>query len=647
MEQQNNKIDDNTKLFAEEIRKNLYSSEASHTTLKTDQKVLARITDGIYRHVSSAIRELICNAYDADATEVYIDTDVPRFKKITIRDNGNGMSVETLSNMLHHIGGSAKRNSSKAELGIFDSEDPTISPIYKRKLIGKIGIGLFSVAQLTRDFSIITKQKGNDYYLVANINLNNYSEEKTQQAAERGEGFEAGLVTVYSQKADDINAHGTDIILRNIKKSAVDQLMSIDIWNQALDEDTEFIGEDAKPDYHIGGTKEDGTIISESAHLPWKENTNSDEKFKEFYENFVELENQNKFPSLQKNIDNYLNILWVLGLSLPLKYIDKNPYDITNADCQHIYQIQNNDTNALNIFDKLNNITVKEYMHLKANNTPDNFKVYMDGIEILRPIKPVEIIRTQADFKGPILFYGKYSPDLSKFDDNTSGGKLSFEAFIKWSPRIIPKEHRGLTIRMHGATGALFDPDFMRWQLAEYQLKTQLLVEINIIDGFESALNIDRESFNIAHPHYQILMRWLHKALKQSVYTIKRLKKESRENNYIERSNNRNQKLSQIVSDTKTARHDENECPASLEIIPETNEDAALETQNTNSYKMTDKEFNDSLETKLRGEPYKIVQNKTSAIISVLDKFKLLDDLSSKEKDELIKAIIKIISCEA
>ena len=62
---------------------------------------------------------------------------------------------------------------------------------------------------------------------------------------------------------------------------------------------------------------------------------------------------------------------------------------------------------------------------------------------------------------------------------------------------------------------------------------------------------------------------------------------------------------------------------------------------------MTDKEFNDSLETKLRVEPYKIVQNKTSAIISVLDKFKLLDDLSSKEKDELIKAIIKIISCEA
>lgn len=645
MNEYQNDIDDNTQKFADEIRNNLLSNEVSRTKLQTDQKVLARITDGIYRHVSSAIRELICNAYDADATEVYIDTDVPRFKKITIRDNGNGMSIDTLSNMLHHIGGSAKRNSSKAELGIFDSGDPTISPIYKRKLIGKIGIGLFSVAQLTRDFSIITKQKGNDYYLIADINLNNYSEEKTQQAAERGEGFEAGLVTVYSQKAEDINAHGTDIILRNIKKSAVDQLMSIDIWNQALDEDQDFVGEDAKPDFHIGGTIKDGNIISEEACLPWKEKDTPDNKFRSFYENFVELENQNRYPSLQKNIDNYLNILWVLGLSLPLKYIDKSPYDITKQDCEYLFQIQNNDTNALNITNELNNITIKDYLDLKANISPDEFKVYIDGVEILRPIKPIEPVRTQADFRGPILFYGKYSPDLSRFDDNTSGGKLSFEAFIKWSPRIIPKEHRGVTIRMHGATGALFDPDFMRWQLAEYQLKTQLLVEINIIEGFESALNIDRESFNIAHPHYQILMRWLHKALKQAVYTIKNLKKETRENIATIRSNNRNEKLSQIVSKTKTYRHDDNEKLVSLEFI--SNEDTESNINNIDTYKMTEQEFYDALETKSRGEVYKVIQNKTSAIVSVLDKFNLLDDLSNNEKEVLIKAIIQILSCEA
>ena len=639
---------DNTKNFAEEIKKNLLSGNISHTKLQTDQKVLARITDGIYRHVSSAIRELICNAYDADATEVYIDTDAPRFKKITIRDNGNGMSIDTLSNMLHHIGGSAKRNIIKSDLGVFDKNDPTISPVYKRKLIGKIGIGLFSVAQLTRDFTIITKQKGNDYYLIADINLNNYSEEKTQKAAERGEGFEAGIVKVYSQKAENINAKGTDIILRNIKKSAVDQLMSIDIWNQALDQDTDFIGEDAKPTFHIGGTKDDGETISEQAFLPWKLDETEEQKFKSFYKQFIDLEEQSKHPSLQKDLDNYLNIIWILGLSLPLKHIDKSPYEITNKDCKYIYQIQNNDTNTISISDKLeDNRTIKDYLDFKADLEPNNFKVVMDGVEIFRPIVPVEQVKTQADFKGPILFYGKYSPNLSKYDENTSGGNLSFEAFIKWSPRIIPKEHRGLTIRMHGATGALFDPDFMRWQLAEYQLKTQLLVEINVIEGFESALNIDRESFNIAHPHYQILMRWLHKALKQAVYTIKKLKKETRDSLTANRNSNRDQKLSQIVLNTKTKRHDENEQPAFLEIVSEEESESNYETPTiTNSFKMTDEKFNSYLETKLRGEPYKIVQNKTSAIISILDKFKLLEDLSNNERDELFKAIIKVISCE-
>jgi hypothetical protein len=38
-----------------------------HTTLQTNEQVIARVTDGIYRQPASALRELISNAYDADA----------------------------------------------------------------------------------------------------------------------------------------------------------------------------------------------------------------------------------------------------------------------------------------------------------------------------------------------------------------------------------------------------------------------------------------------------------------------------------------------------------------------------------------------------------------------------------------------------
>src|SRR5690242_7361397 len=103
--------------LAEQIR-DATSTTAVRTPLKTDGRVLARVTDGIYRLPGAALRELISNAYDADATRVVISTDRPRFSRITIEDDGNGMTPEALAHMLHHIGGSAKRVSDGQDLQI-------------------------------------------------------------------------------------------------------------------------------------------------------------------------------------------------------------------------------------------------------------------------------------------------------------------------------------------------------------------------------------------------------------------------------------------------------------------------------------------------------------------------------------------------
>src|SRR4051812_25568523 len=70
------------------------------TTLRTDERVIARVTDGIYRQPGSALRELISNAYDADATRVIIKTDAPRFERITVEDDGHGMKLEALAHLL-------------------------------------------------------------------------------------------------------------------------------------------------------------------------------------------------------------------------------------------------------------------------------------------------------------------------------------------------------------------------------------------------------------------------------------------------------------------------------------------------------------------------------------------------------------------
>ena len=106
------------------------SSESPvNTVLRTDERVLARVTDGIYRQPGSAIRELVSNAYDADAKQVVIKTDRPRFHTLSVEDDGMGMTPAALAHLLHHIGGSAKRSPEGADLGIASTADPTRSPL--------------------------------------------------------------------------------------------------------------------------------------------------------------------------------------------------------------------------------------------------------------------------------------------------------------------------------------------------------------------------------------------------------------------------------------------------------------------------------------------------------------------------------------
>src|SRR5205085_242449 len=185
-------------------------------TLKTDERVIARITDGIYRQPGSAFRELISNAYDADATRVVIKTDAPRFERISIEDNGLGMTPEILAHLLFHIGGSPKRTDSGKDLGITALNDPLCSP-GGRRLIGKIGIGLFSVSQLTHSFQIITKVKGDAYRTIATVVLKQYDDEEVVSSPDHKDEFESGKVNIWREKASDVGSHGTTIVLTSIR----------------------------------------------------------------------------------------------------------------------------------------------------------------------------------------------------------------------------------------------------------------------------------------------------------------------------------------------------------------------------------------------------------------------------------------------
>lgn len=109
-------------------------------------KILQLVASGIYRTPANAIKEMISNAFDADATRVDVLVDVDKEEKISkmvIKDNGLGIRLGDFTFSMTHIGASLKKiegNTTKKG----------------RPIIGRIGIGLLSVGQATNYFEFLS-----------------------------------------------------------------------------------------------------------------------------------------------------------------------------------------------------------------------------------------------------------------------------------------------------------------------------------------------------------------------------------------------------------------------------------------------------------------------------------------------------------
>jgi hypothetical protein len=106
-----------------------------------DKSHLITIGERLYSESIELIRELVNNAYDADATQV----DIKMTKEsIEIKDNGTGMDREGLKQYFN-IGSPEKTLKSK-------------SPIYGRDLIGQFGIGKFASLSACQCFEVYTRK---------------------------------------------------------------------------------------------------------------------------------------------------------------------------------------------------------------------------------------------------------------------------------------------------------------------------------------------------------------------------------------------------------------------------------------------------------------------------------------------------------
>ncbi|MXX93464.1 MAG: ATP-binding protein [Chloroflexi bacterium] len=505
------------------------SKSPVNTTLQTDERVLARVTDGIYRQPGSAIRELVSNAYDADAKQVVIKTDRPRFRTLSVEDDGIGMTPAALAHLLHHIGGSAKRSPAGAELGIASSEDPSLSPS-GRRLIGKIGIGLFSVSQLTQRFQIVTKTAGDPYRTIALVVLRQYSEEHAPAPDEQGE-YDAGLVTIWRERAADADSHGTRIILTHIRPQTRDTLQSREIW-ATIDSDPALAPSEARnlipPEFHIGRVKpEDADLLQNGVdtynNLPWDRDDRPDVAFAKLVSAvWQQVDHGIPNPRLERICDYYLRMVWQLSLAVPLPYVSGNAFNLPLKDKLYLYELPPSAGTSPTKFQLTDTETIREAKSIgSAADVGNDFTVLVDDLLLTRPLVFTDLPQTNHAVKKPILFVGRCREEFGGVQPELTGGTLEFEAYLIWAPKIAPTEHQGVLVRVHGSSGTSFDPTFLRYQVSEQTRLRQISCEIFVSEGLEAALNIDRESFNYAHPHVVYITKWLHASLRR-VATIQK-----------------------------------------------------------------------------------------------------------------------------
>lgn len=639
-------------LLVKEIQGSENNGEVVNTILRTDERVIARVTDGIYRQPGSSLRELISNSYDADATRVTIKTDAPRFERISIEDDGIGMTPQSLAHMLLHIGGSAKRQEAGQELGITNANDPLLSPS-GRKLIGKIGIGIFSVAQLTHTFQIITKTKGDKFRTIATVALKQYSDDVIKSSVKDQDKYESGKVNIWREKAKDIDSHGTTIILTNIRPQTRDTLRSKEIW-LAIEQSENSIGTDEHqsiepPKFHIGRVDSTGEILKringEVSNLPWDSSDDQETAFKKLVQCvWDETKYSNPNPQLEKIFDYYLYMIWQISLSIPLLYVDGNIFDMDLSGWAESFQIANEPKGSAKLLSLTGGTTISEALHLKEDAIKNKFDVYFDDLKLFRPIKFKGLPESDHAIKKPLIFFGKCREEFSNYSVDLSGGALDFEAYLFWTPKIVPTEHRGSLIRINGASGTLFDSSFMRYQVSEQTRLRQITCEIFIKEGFDSALNIDRESFNYAHPHSVYLTRWLHSALRQLATAQKRVASDIRFQN---RDTQKNENLSTIQKIALKVWQEETKdidsSPPSVEINNESLQYNLLSNSEISFRRNAIIPIKDDNKLQKTKAQLIVLDEKIKAIAQVLASFSLLDRLSQSKQEKLLKAIYQII----
>ena len=208
---------------------------ANKYTMRISRLTVDKLGVKLYDKVSAVIAELIANSYDADACKVFVSAPMGQFlatkaegsltdKGLTIKvvDDGSGMTPEQMQNFFLVVG-SERRT---------DPQRGGVSPRYKRKVMGRKGVGKLAPFGICKVIEVISaggdkisryeNGKRKQGYLTSHIIL-----DYDKIVAEDGEPNEPYTPCV-GDRDDTLNSKtGTTIMLRTFNYRRVPDIETL------------------------------------------------------------------------------------------------------------------------------------------------------------------------------------------------------------------------------------------------------------------------------------------------------------------------------------------------------------------------------------------------------------------------------------
>ena len=409
--------------------------------IKVSSKILGHISAGVYRSPAGALKELISNAFDADATRVVITTNWPSFEIITCRDNGDGMSQEKFRQiMIKEIGESTKRVNINGNIGDVTDQG--------RSIIGWLGIGMLGIAQVCHEFKVISHHRESQTAFRASIRLTNFPREKV----------------------DDISRDNVPDQSPNVGKFRIEP-----INYDPRKAGTHVIASDMRTAF-VKKFRE----TSEKYPLPSR------------FSDFLKQVHQSRSV---KSISDYWQMVWELTVTCPIPYIDEGPFDWDNITVEPEVK--------------------KQIIDLQQSLSGNQFEVVVDGLSLRKP-NQYPLARPEVQKQEQTA--GKIFPVSENVKVHGRPLKLTGYLYLQYNSAVEPMEIRGLLVRIRNVAIGTYDSTLFTYPSVPSPRFNWLSGEIYVNAGLESALNIDRDSFNEMDPHYLKLRSIIHTLLEEKVF---------------------------------------------------------------------------------------------------------------------------------